>query len=264
MKLKSYTQFVNESNIIDSKEVINFTDMTPFSKARRPQSDGDITHEKEFINKAVHKFDEIFGTDYFNKFGSDFHVLTNDEIYFSKEVVEALSNEAMKPKVYMQFDLLKNKDESVQTLSDNLMRITLSDHENIEDDGSVLNFLCSKVPSKVNKEELYYRLFRKVGSEFCPEIIKEILETKTHYDLGGDNKEMSNSIQKAFLVALKDGMYRYQIKVKKGKFNIVKSEEFFKIVIENYLKSDLVNKMTIREDYINKRLEDWYGHLRTL
>lgn len=258
MKLKKYNEFIKESKVTSLEQ------LTPFSRDRKPQTDEDISHEKDFLLKAIQKFDEIFGTDYYAKFGTDFHVLTGNEIYFSKEVVEALSNEAKKPKVYMRFDLLKNKDESVQTLFDHLMRMTLNDHEGGEDDESTLNFLCDKIPGKLNKEELYYKLFRKIGSEFDPEIIKEILDTKTHYDLGGDNPNMAKSVQKAFLESMRKAMLRYQNKIQKGKFNLVDCKAFFKIVVQYYLKSDHVNKITIREDYISKRLKDWYEYLRTI
>ncbi|CAG7581416.1 MAG: hypothetical protein SLAVMIC_00831 [uncultured marine phage] len=260
MKLKKYIEFVNENK---SNVSIKFLEeITPFSKERRPQTDDDISHEKDFVIKAVQKFDEIFGTDYYQKFGSDFHVLVGSDIYFSKEIVEALSDEAVKPNVYMKFDLLKNKDESVESLFDHLMRMTLTSHEGHEDDGSLVDFLCNKIPNRLPKEELYYKLFRKIGSEFDAEIIKEVMETKTHYDLGGDNKQMPKSIQKAFLSSLTQGMKRYHNKVQKGKFNLIDCKEYFKIVAENYLNSDQVNKLTIREDYINKRLKDWYEYLR--
>lgn len=258
MKLKKYYEFIKEGKVVDLEQI------TPFSRERRPQTDSDISHEKDFLLKSIQKFDEIFGTDYYAKFGTDFHVLTGSDIFFSKEVIEALSEEAKKPKVYMRFDLLKNKDESVQTLFDHLMRMTLNDNEGGEDDESTLNFLCEKIPSKLNKEELYYKLFRKIGNEFDPELIKEILETKTHYDLGGDGQLMAKSVQKAFLESMKKAMFRYQNRIQKGKFNLLDCKSFFKIVLEYYLESDNVNKITIREDYISKRLKDWYQFLRTI
>lgn len=258
MKLKKYIEFIKENKVSVIETI------SPFSKERRPQTDEDISKEKDFLLKAIQMFDEIFGTDYYAKFGLDFHVLVGSEIYFSKEVIESLTMEAKKPEVYSKFNLLKNKDESVQTLFDHLMRMTLNKQEGGESDGSALEFLCDKIPNKLNKEELYYKLFRKIGSEFDHELISEVFETKTKYDLGGDNPQMAKSVQKAFLESMKSSMLRFQNKVQKGKFNLIDCKSFFEITLENYLESDHVNQITIREDYISKRLKDWYNYLKSI
>jgi len=261
-KLRNYIEFIKENNQ-DNNDSNIFEEIAPFSIDNRPKNDTDIKREKNFIIDSVKKFDDIFGTNYYEKFGSDFHVLVGKEVYFSKEIIESLSEEAIKPGVYVRFDLLKNKDENIETLYDHLMKLTLMNQEGKEDN-ETLDFLCSQITSKVNKEEVYYRLFRKIGSEFNQEVIKDTLEVKTSYDLGGNNKPMDKNMQRSFLISLKNSLKHYQNKVQKGKFNIIDSKELFGKVIEYYLKSDLINNLTIREDYIKKRLNDWYEYMRII
>lgn len=254
VNIKKFKEFkINESVSVSISDSV-----TPFSLDNRPSSDRDIKVEKEFIVSAIKKFDEIFGTDYYQKFGTDFRLLVGKDIFFSKEIVESLVKESLKEEVNEKFDLLKNKDENSHTLYDHLMRVKLNE-DNIDE---ALDFLTTILPSKINKSELYYKLFKKVGSEFSDEIIKDVLEIKSSFDLKGDGRVMKKEYQKAFLESMKRTMLRYPSKVKKNKSNFINTKEFFKYTLGEFSKKEMSEN--IRRDYIKKRLNDWVQYLKKM
>ena len=260
VNIRKFGEFrINESITINNR-------VAPFSLDNRPSSDRDIKIEKDFIISAIKKFDEIFGTDYYQKFGTDFRLLVGKEVFFSKEIVESLVNESLKEEVNVKFNLLQNDDENTNTLYDNLMRVKLnsiSDGDTEDDndtDSKALDFITSLLPSKINKSELYYRLFKKVGSEFDDELIKDILEVKHSFDLKGDGRIMKKDYQRVFLESMKKTMLRYVNKVKKNKSNFINTEEFFKYTFEEFSEKEISEN--IRRDYLKKRLNDWVKYLK--
>jgi len=229
-------------------------DVAPFNLNKRPQTDQDMEREKSFLLSAIKEFDRIFKTDYHQKFGIDFRLLVGRDEFFSKEAIEALIKEALKYEVYTRFDL--SSSDTFDTLYSNILKYKVSE---TKDD--FLDFINSILPNKIDKSKLYYKFFRKVGSEFDNEVIKDVLEFKNSFDLGGDNPRMKEKYQRVFLRGMKHSMNRYQRKVKKGKSSFISTSEFFEGVL-SYLDNAEIED--VKKDYVKKRLGDWVSYLKSL
>lgn len=252
--LKKYINFINESK----KE--NFIDWYPYSKDIPPKTDLDIHNNRKMIKYAVQTFDKMFGTQYFDKFGMDYHYLVGSNKYFGKEVISALVDEALKPEIYSQFKL----DNSVSdTLYDYLMYLNI----NADDDtdvniSKVVKFINNKIPKKIFKGELGYKFFDKFGEEFTNEMVEEIIDVNYNIPKGEKYKHITPSLQREFLNAFNRVMKRYIIKNTKTKKTMIDTEEFFTLVLEDYLKSEYINTDRIKEVYVKKKINDWLRDIK--
>jgi hypothetical protein len=251
MKIKRYLEYITESK----KD--NFLDWIPFSRSKRPKSDEDIKLNKRLIRESVMKFDMMFGTQYFDRFGMDYQILVGSTVYYCKEVLESLTDEALKEEVYQNFDLTQEPD---QTLYDNIMVDILTEDDNKD---VLFKYITSKIPKMVYKQEILHKFFKKFGSEFNNDLIKEIFDTKSNYDLGESSNVMLSTIQREFLNSMKATMDRYQEKENKGVKKLVNSHDFFKNVIENFYESEFVSTGRVKELYLKKRLNDWFKWIKS-
>lgn len=231
------------------KYVKSFKIFEIFSKDNPPENDSEIEKNKTLIRKAVQKFDKIFGTNYYQKYGSDFRTVLGDTRYFLKEIIIYLRDETLK-KGPDGFKHTKFIDNLTTTLYDNLIRDFLTNEKN------TLKFIGDKIPNKINKTELFYKFFLNFGHNFNDELIKEVLEIKQKFENKREKDEMNKTIQRTFLKSMKEVMDMFSEKVKRNQTVFISSDTFFEKTLEKFKKSDL-NKHIISDNYLKKRLNDW-------
>ena len=259
-----YLKYIKSFNKINENKRDNFLDWIPFSKGKRPASDLDIKLNKNLIRESVRKFDIMFGTDYFDKFGMDYHILTGSNIYYAKEVIESLTDEALRSSVYDKFDLVSKKDESQNFLYDYIMSMSIKSSEGCGEDcfDDTLYFLKRNIPLKVSRGEFLYKFFKKFGSEFNNDLIKDIFEVKNGYDLGGNGNQMEIKIQKAFLTSTKRVLDKFEKKGNKGVSKVIDTQYMFKLILEDFCENEFINDESIKEKYLKKRLNDWFKWIK--
>lgn len=237
-----------------------------FNELKKPVSDKELEQNNYLLKLAVTKFDELFNTDYFKKYGLDYDLLVKDptikKVYYG-DVVRQLCIDAFK------FDVFRNVNvESAKSISDLVIAFIIMDY--IKDEQGIVKLqkyfkdvMFMKIPKIVNKKELLYLFFKNNGTEFTTDKINEIFNIKNKkntYLLGGTNVLADVYVQDIFLKSLKKAIDRFT--------DLVNTDKLYDIFI-GYLKKEVVNSTElstniIHDKYIVSKLKSFLNYLKEI
>ena len=281
MKLHNFKQFKlilennveeysNEKSYVASKlpelmKLNNFVLYGNFEGLKKPLTDLEVSQNEELLINAVKKYDELFNTHYFEKYGTDYSMLVKDptikKLYYG-DVVKQLCIDSFK------LDIFKNINaENITSINDYILTYII--YKKISKECEELktklkSVLFKSIPKVINNKEFLYKFFKNNGTEFTKENIHEIFEIKNkknHYELGGESAILAHDyIQKLFLSSLKKSVDRFN--------DLLDTDKLFDLLLKNMdekIENDSsLTTSIIHDRYIIFRLKEFLHYIKSL
>lgn len=234
-----------------------------FGGLKKPITDKEVLENEELLKKAVIKFDELFKTNYYVKYGVDYSTLLNDptikNVYYG-DVIKQLIINSFNINIY--HNIFKFETNTIEDFIYKFIIYKLVGKDVTTLESSFKKTILSKIPSTVNKKMFLYKFFKNYGNQFNTEVIEEVLgiTKKNMYELGGVNIKADKKVQQIFLSTLKKELDKYK--------DIINTNDILDTVLNKMLNHFNENeselKSVIHERYIIVKLKELLEYLDSI
>lgn len=167
----------NEYSQINEGKILDFLEFGNAANKRLPKTQDEVNYDNKLSLRAIKLYDDIFGTNFTNKYKDDFSLLVKDPSInkvTSGDIISKLIEMSYIHKVYSKFDIKTSKDGLEELLLKQIMNSYQIKEINTKD---ILEYL-NKLTKKSRVKKFLYDLYLDYGNNFDVELIKEVFEIK--------------------------------------------------------------------------------------